>query len=198
MVNECKGLVTTVEDVEWTKPGGYMFPRLLLLLSLLLLPQTSLAQQSGTAGPNDVPDTCPVTKPLDRPLVPPMPYPAKAYPGSFYFGTDELWTVLPENGTWKGASPHSPSYPTTRQKFVWFRHPYDWRREPQDLTVTGRRLDAPAPPLTADQSKNASCCWAHHEGAYINTVLSIPALGCWQITLHNEPDELTFVVWVAK
>lgn len=37
-----------------------MFPRLLSLLCLLVLLQTSLTQESGTSKPARVPETCPV------------------------------------------------------------------------------------------------------------------------------------------
>ena len=44
-----------------------MRPRLLALLTLLLLIQTSLARQSQTA-PGDVPETCLVTNASDHPV----------------------------------------------------------------------------------------------------------------------------------
>ena len=96
-----------------------MFPRLLFLLSLLsllLLPQTSLAQQSGRVGPGP-PDSCPVTKASDRPFVPPSPYDAEPYPGGAWFGTDRLWTAPPADGVWRGLESYTPTTnPTFRQK----------------------------------------------------------------------------------
>jgi hypothetical protein len=175
-----------------------MFSRLLVLVCLVFLTQFPRAQQPQTAT-GDIPETCPVTTPLEHSFVPPPPYPRKAPSGTFWFGTDLLWTVLPENSTWRGGSlQYAPSGPPLREKFVWFRQSYDRRTEPQSyLTVTGRRLDAPAPPLTADQSKTA-CCWAGRDQTYTGTVLNIPTLGCWEITVHHEDNELTLVLWVAK
>ena len=66
-----------------------MFPRLLLLLSLLLLPQVSFAEQSGSVK-RGAPDSCSVTKPSDQPFIPPWPYDAEPYPGGSWFGTDRL------------------------------------------------------------------------------------------------------------
>lgn len=66
--------------------------RLLSLVCLISVSQLSLSQQAPAARPR-APETCPVTKPADRPFVPPSPYPAQAPMGSFWFGTDRLWTV---------------------------------------------------------------------------------------------------------
>ena len=130
--------------------------RLLPLVCLLSLPQASLAQQSGMATQDRVPDTCPVTKPYQVSLfVPPSPYPAKASGSDFWFGSDRLWTALPVNGTWRGLGHYTPSDPTFRQKLAFWREGYDWHTEPQPrLKVTGKRLDSPAPPLLSDPANN--------------------------------------------
>jgi len=33
---------------------------------------------------------------------------------------------------------------------------------------------------------------------YMMVGLTFPTFGCWEITGHDENDELKFVVWVAK
>src|ERR1700722_5720525 len=68
--------------------------RLLPLLCLLSLSSLSLSQDRPTPA---VPKTCSVTKPANQPFAPPPPYPAKPSGGQFWFGTDRLWTALPEN-----------------------------------------------------------------------------------------------------
>jgi hypothetical protein len=79
-----------------------MLLRLLSLLCLLFVPHAILAQQSGTTKLDRMPETCPVTKPYQTSLfVPPLPYEARGGTGSFWFGTDRLWTNLPVNGIWK-------------------------------------------------------------------------------------------------
>ncbi len=155
---------------------------LLALFSLLLLIQTSLARQSQTA-PGDVPETCPVTKASDHPVIPPWPYPTAPDSGGSWFGSDRLWVALPEDGTWKGY----------RQKMQWWRQGYDYHTEPEPkLKLTGKRLDATAPPLTAKVNNVAGPVPSMMAG------LDFPAPGCWEITGHYESDELTFVVWVAE
>ena len=169
--------------------------RLLPLLSLLLLSQASLSQQARTATTNHVPNSCPVTKPYQTSLfVPPSPYTSNAGAGSFWFGTDRLWTVLPADGTWKGLGHYTPSDPTFRQKLFWWRQGYDWRTEPQPkLTVTGRRLDAQAAPLMSERANNVTS-----EPAAMVVGINFPTLGCWEITGRYGDDTLTFVVWLAK
>jgi hypothetical protein len=164
-----------------------MFPRLLPLLCLLVLLQTSLTQESGTAKPAGVPETCPVTNPSDKPFVPPYPYPAEPRLGSFWFGSDGLWIIPPAEGAWRGL----------RQKMGWWRAGYDSRREPTPkLKIAGRRLDSQAPPLAVDGPNAVGV--SGPPGNYMMVGLTFPAPGCWEITGHDENNELTFVVWVAK
>jgi hypothetical protein len=167
-----------------------VFLRLLALVSLLLLSQASLAQQLRTTALDDVPETCPVTRSPALPFVPPWPYPLKAGPGAFWFGTDSLWTALPADGAWR-------DLPHYRQKLFFGRKGYVVRTEPQPkLTVTGRRLDSPAPPLLADKAANNG--WVKRDQPFIVTGINFPTLGCWEIIGRNRDAELTFVVWVAK
>ena len=168
--------------------------RLLPLLYLLLLSPASLSQQAGTATRNDVPQSCPVTKPYQSSLfVPPSPYESSAGAGSFWFGTDRLWTGLPANGTWRGLGHYTPNDPTFRQKMQWWRQGYDWHTEPKPkLKVTGKRLDATAPPLIAEANNVIGPPPSMMVG------INFPTLGCWEITGRYEDDELTFVVWLAK
>jgi hypothetical protein len=78
-----------------------MFTRLLPLLCLLVLLQTSLTYSgSGTAKAARVPETCPSRTPSDKPFVPPYPYPAEPRLGGFWFGSDGLWTLPPAEGEW--------------------------------------------------------------------------------------------------
>jgi hypothetical protein len=144
--------------------------------------------------PSDVPKSCPITKPPDPPFVPPPPYPAKTNPNSFWFGTDKLWTQLRTDGTWKGP-PHW-SDGTFRQKLFFWREGYNWRAESRvHLIVTGRRLDATAPPLVFDC---ANAGWGEDkEHPFIVTGINIPTLGCWEFTGNYNGDKLTYVVWVA-
>jgi len=131
--------------------------------------------------PSDVPKPWPISKPPARPFVPPSPYPAKTSPDSFWFGMVKLWTRLSADGTWRGLPHHTPSDPKFRQKLFFWRQGYSLRSElPPHLTVTGRRLDASAPPLAAAE---ANAGWQDdEEHPFMVTGVNFPTLGCWEAT----------------
>ncbi len=166
-----------------------MFSRLLTFLCLLIFLPASLAQQSEPTAPEAVPDSCPVTKQGDKPFVAPFPYPAQAPKGSFWFGTDNLWTLL-----------GNPRWPMG-QKLFWWRQ--DWlgynsdipEREASRLKVTARRLDIPASPAKIWPGLGG---YREDWKSFLVGGIDFPTTGCWQISAHYENEELTFVVWVAK
>jgi hypothetical protein len=167
--------------------------RLLSLLCLLSLSSPAISQDRQTPA---VPKTCSVTKPASQPFVPPLPYPAKPSRGQFWFGNDRLWTALPETGAWIGLGHYTPSDPTFRQKLFFWRQRYDVHGETQaKLTVSGRRIDAPAQPLQTDGPGTGS--WTADD-QFLVTGINFPTIGCWEITGRYENDEVTFVVWVGK
>jgi hypothetical protein len=173
-----------------------MLLRLLSFLCLLSLPQGVLAQHSGMPTQERVPETCPVTKPGQTSLfIPPPPYPTKAGNGRFWFGTDRLWTNLPEKGILRGlADEITSAHPTISEKVFWWRQGYDARVEPRPrLRVTGKRIDSPAPPLEVSPTTNA---FTQHSAAML-VGIGFPTNGCWQISARYEDDELTYVIWIA-
>jgi hypothetical protein len=135
-----------------------------------------------------VPETCPVTKPSDPPFVPPSPYPTKPGLGSFWFGTDKLWTILRTDAKWSQG-----------EKTFWWRQ--DWGRyqwvpteNGSKLTVAARRLDAaaPAPKVSKATSSYREQDWK----SFLVGGIDFPTPGCWEITGHYEDGDLRFVVWV--
>jgi hypothetical protein len=179
----------------WQLIGAY-----LLLLSSCAAPNTSsqfpatLQQTVTPTAIQEAPATCPVTRPPEVPFVPPAPYPAKlppGYVGQFWYGTLKLWTMLMADGVWYALPLSTAGY---TQKVFWWRQGYNMDAEPApQLTVTGRRLDATAPPLVASQATNASADF----GQAILVGIDVPTLGCWEITGHYHGHELSFIVWVA-
>jgi hypothetical protein len=166
---------------------------LLPLLCLLSLTLVSLGQdQQETLS---VPETCSVTKLGTQPFVPPPPYAAKPSLGQFWFGTDRLWTALPEAGAWIGLPHYTHGDPTFRQKLAFWRQGYDaYAKTQARLTVSGRRIDATALPLQTDGPGSPS---GHGGRSFLMTGINLPTAGCWEITGRYESDEVTFVVWVG-
>jgi hypothetical protein len=135
---------------------------------------------------------CPVTPAPQPAFVPPPPYPAVVpAPGEFWYGTADLWTVGRDDGVWRDLPYGDTGY---RQKIFWWRQGYNGELEPEPkLTVTGERLDGPAPPLLASRATNAyhsSFHWAMLVG------VDIPIAGCWEITGQLDDHTLSFVIWV--
>ncbi|SRR6266851_796962 len=166
-----------------------MFSRLLTFLCLLIFLPASLAQQSEPTAPEAVPDSCPVTKQSDKPFVAPFPYPAQAPKGSFWFGTDNLWTLL-----------GNPRWPMG-QKTFWWRQDwgrYKWIPEEQasKLTVTARRLDAVS--QSSEILKANSSYREQDWKAFLVGGINFSTPGCWEITGRYDDDELSYVVWVVK
>jgi hypothetical protein len=129
------------------------------------------------------------------PFVPPAPYPPTPpplYGGDFWYGAETLWIMAEADGMWHALPYHDGTY---AQKTFWWRQGYDWHTEPQpQLTVTGRRLDAPALPLETSRATNG---FREDIGSFMLVGISLPTLGCWEITGHLAGEELSFVVWVA-
>lgn len=93
---------------------------------------TALAVSSAYGGP-----VCAVTQPPPQVFVPLPPFAASPEPGHFYFGSDDFWTILPDNGTW-GTQHDQPTY--DRRKISWFSSGYWWLSEPQPNVTIIRRL----------------------------------------------------------
>jgi len=140
----------------------------------------------------DPPASCPVTVPQNPAFVPSAPYDVLSSKGYFWFGSDSLWTAVPQSGVWAGL-PHNPGGYT--QKVFWWRDGYVWNEEPEpNLIVTGERLDAEAPPLNVSRATNA---YAGDIGSAMLVGVDFPTLGCWKITGKYQDAELSFVIWVA-
>jgi hypothetical protein len=96
-------------------------------------------------------------------------------------------------GAWRGLPLWDTGY---RQKIVWWTQGYDWREPTPPLSITGKRLDAKAPPLVTDERANGS----YHGGwgSFIMSGVNFPTEGCWEITGRLSETELKFIVWVTK
>lgn len=113
-----------------------------------------------------------------------------------WYGTEKLWTVLPRDGVWRGSGPAGPHDFAYSNKLRWGRTNPPFRRREDPLTVTGKRLDGPAPVFT--ETWASSGFGPDYAGEGIMGGIEIPVFGCWQITGHYKDTDLTFVVWVTR
>ncbi len=103
------------------------------------------------------------------------------------FGVGELWV----GGRWPdGVIAARPEFldkdGSVGMKFGW------WRRVAGDLTITGRRLDGPAPPVTA------SIPSGYGDRGFQPAGVTFPTEGCWEVTGKAGTSTLTFVTFVIK
>jgi hypothetical protein len=114
-------------------------------------------------------------------------------PSQFDYGTRrlrvELWPharlpagILPDGGSYARILPDGSIW----AKVGW------WRGLPGRLRITGRRLDASAPPLRSDVPEG------YGETGFVATGLTFPTVGCWKVVGRLGPASLTFVVEVSK
>ena len=149
------------------------------------------------ASPAELPDlplkSCPVTQPPQERFIPPEPYHEYPYPGHFYYGTDALWTSIPNNQTWRGL-PYDPET-GFGQKVFFQRDGYNWQEEPEPaLTVSGRRLDAEAPSAIISGATNG---YNPDTKSFMLVGAEFPTGGCWELTAQYGQDTLSFVIWIT-
>lgn len=142
----------------------------LVVLAACASPGTH-ADRTAPGAPGAV---CPVTG-LSTP--PPDAHTA-AYTVTWY-GNDALWVGLS-----RGYGGHWYALPDG-MKLLW------WRDVPGPLAITGRRLDAPAPPLRA----HIPAGYGPGRGIQ-STSLSFPTPGCWEVTGRVGQAELRLIIEV--
>lgn len=156
------------------------------------LTDTALFDES-TDMPAQPPDGCPITMPPRQPFTPPAPYPSQAPQGYSWYGTESLWTVIPDAGVWSELPHNTDGY---FQKVLWWHAGYSPTDEPVPaLSVSGRRLDAPAPPLQVSEPTNAMSEEIH---SAMLVGVTLPTTGCWEISGRYGDAQLSFVVWVTS
>ncbi len=123
-------------------------------------------------------EACPVTRPNGQ-------TPPGEARSPDHHGNGALWTALPPDGKiWAGPNNIMPDG-SIDVKFPW------WRGVRGLLTISGRRLDVPAPPLRADIPDYGLT------GFQASGVI-FPTEGCWEVTGRVDSTSLTFVTLVLK
>jgi hypothetical protein len=122
---------------------------------------------------------CPLTLPNER-------TPRGQADAGMNHGNGKLWTAMwPHNVLIASGSYIRPD------GSVWMKWPW-WRRVKGRLTVTGRRLDGEAPPLTAAIPSG------YGDRGFQPSGITFPTEGCWEVTGAAGSARLTFVTLVLK
>jgi len=157
--------------------------RFLPVFSLFCLCSVALSQNRTTslAVAADSPRECMVTKPNGQ-------APLRQPRGPDTYGNDALSTDLFPNGVVE-FSPRGPGFVLSdgslMMKFPW------WRKADAPLEITGRRLDATAPPLRVEIGRSGD---VH----MVPTYIIFPTTGCWEVTGKVGEVSLVFVTKVVK
>jgi hypothetical protein len=140
-----------------------------------------------------VPETCHVTKAPDKVFVPPPPHDPLPPGGTFYFGSDDLWVFLPNDGVWDTLR-DGANY--DRRKIAWFSKGYRRLSESQnDLDVEARRLDGAE---SVQGGPPFNVLLPETKESFMFSGIAFPATGCWEVSAwYQKSHELKFVVWVT-
>jgi len=107
-------------------------------------------------------------------------------PGTTIYGNGKLFVTLSTNGLIVAPADYVNPDGSIGWKFPW------WRYVSGQLTITGHRLDAPAPALTSDVPAG------YGETGFQASGVTFPSEGCWQVTAEvDHHTTLTFVTFVV-
>jgi hypothetical protein len=101
-------------------------------------------------------------------------------------GNTKLWTALWPGGVIKAEPDYVDKDGSIHMKFGW------WRGVSGRLSIQGRRLDAPAPPLRAEVPDG------YGDRGFQASGVIFPTEGCWEITGQVGAARLTVVNFVIK
>ena len=104
---------------------------------------------------------------------------------NFGFGTERLWVVLWPRGHARARRFNVRPDGSLALKFPWTRGVRG------ELSITGRRLDAPAAPARARVPDG------YGSVGFQSTAVVFPTPGCWQVTGEVGDASLTFVTRVS-
>lgn len=156
----------------------------LVAVILVMLPAMPALADTEFPASKEAFAACPVTKPNGS-------TPPGEQLGLNPHGNGVLWVVLWPEGGKVVFRPGGPGFVlpdgSLSMKFGW------WRGTRGKLTIDGKRLDAPAPPLRA---------WipeGYGDIGFQATMLIFPTVGCWEVTGKvGNSKSLTFVTQVVK
>jgi len=112
---------------------------------------------------------------------------------SFNYGNARIAVDLPPKATFVAVPDDEPG-----RAFVqgdgWIRTKIGWWRASGPLRVSGKRLDAAAPPMRADVGPVSSA----PGGPFVPSLLYFPTVGCWRLTATAGGAHLAAIVRVVK
>jgi hypothetical protein len=137
------------------------------------------------AAPPATAESCPVSTASG-------PGPPGIEEGSHWYGNGALWAVLPPGGVFYPREVDVKPDGSLWTKLFWYAARVDGV-----FFLSGRRLDAPSPPLRVHRVNRGwqtnfrgSATWA--------TPVSFPTVGCWKLRARVQDVTLSFVISVVR
>ncbi|MDH5607256.1 MAG: hypothetical protein OEY93_10235 [Anaerolineae bacterium] len=162
--------------------------KLISLLSIVLLAVLGVLRILKNEGEGSLSNWgsagCPVTAPSKRFI-----NPLEDYPSHFWYGTEALWTILPNDGIWR----LSFGEEGFGQKTFWWGEELSREEEPSpDLRVLAKKING------NEIIEGEKVTYGYHEKlrSFILVGLDFPTAGCWEITGRYREDSLSFVIIV--
>ena len=187
------GILVACSTASSAKEANSPTPSSLTVPTDIPLPSPALPTPTSSPSPVPLSDaamaSCPVTLPNGSTTFPGYGGTAPGATVGVNHGNGALWTYL-----WADAKviyrPGGPGimHPdgSLQMKLPW------WRAVEGQLTIEGRRLDGPAPPLRANIPEG------YRPTGFQATGIIFPTEGCWEVTAKAGEASLTFVVLVIK
>ena len=160
----------------------------------------------GPVGPDESPAAsptsrevagCPVTVPPRGGFVPPEPYPPEPSSEGVWYGSGELWTILDSDGAvWSGLPVGKDGH--VGDKTLWFSERFT-TAEGEDfggdahITVTAVDRGGTAPKVVEE---NGVPSFNDHIRNFLLVGLTVPELGCWEVTASYQGADLSYVMLV--
>jgi hypothetical protein len=137
--------------------------------------------------------SCAVTEPPQSVFVPPPPFNPAPELGAFYFGSDDFWTILPDNGVWQ-TQHDQPTY--DRRKISWFSKGFFWLSgDESNLKVKARKVDGSYEAVDGGRATNGFI--EARQESFMLSSIEFPSTGCWEITAQFHGQELKFTLLVT-
>jgi hypothetical protein len=125
--------------------------------------------------------SCPITFPRPDGFVPPSPYPPTPRPGDVWFGSGDLWTVLPIDGAYEP------------RKSVWWSVNFpggNVEGEPP-IEVSYERLDAEREPIVREAP--GTNAYTDQDGWFMIASIDPDEPGCWRVTASYKGATVSYV-----
>lgn len=158
-------------------------------------PSETPAVLTPVAWETPAPASCPVTIPEEG-FVPPDRYGPGRGEGSEWYGSEDLWLTLDDEGeVWLEDQDGHLGH----RYALWSVHQGEPQDEPEpDVRLVAERLDADAAMAFNRETTHGWTNSRVGRNLFMLTSIQVPTPGCWQVTATYRTASLTWIAWAAE